>query len=168
MTIEKECLVQCKYVMWRCDGLCTNQYGIGMVYTSHPTTMKFAYMPNHIKADKRPQSRKEWWGKKFRAWGSLTQGIHPLLKSLLEQSAKKHWFWSFNNIKYILPMNELLCLNKCDTKCAAWPQSSSWHNMATPRLIQCSGGSLVGNVTEITKLVEWPVVERVPFLSLVL
>lgn len=47
-------------------------------------------------------------------------------------------------------------------------QSSSWQSMAAPRLTQCWGRLLVGNIMEITKLVEWPVVERVPLLSLVL
>lgn len=47
-------------------------------------------------------------------------------------------------------------------------QSSSWQSRATPRLTQCWGGLLVGSVMEMTKLVECPVVERVPLLSLVL
>ena len=40
--------------------------------------------------------------------------------------------------------------------------------MATPRLIQCCGCLLVGSVMVITKLVECPVVDRVPLRSLVL
>ena len=47
-------------------------------------------------------------------------------------------------------------------------QSSSWQSMATPRLIQCCGGRLVGSVMVITKLVECPVVDSVPRRSLVL
>lgn len=44
----------------------------------------------------------------------------------------------------------------------------SWHSKATPRLIQCSCGLSEGRVIAITKLVEWPVVDRTPLLSLVL
>lgn len=47
-------------------------------------------------------------------------------------------------------------------------QCDNWQIIATPRIIQCSGGLLVGNSTAITKFVECPVVDRVPRLSLVL
>lgn len=40
--------------------------------------------------------------------------------------------------------------------------------MATPRMIQCSGGRFIGNNMAITKLVEWPVVDSIPRLSEVL
>lgn len=40
--------------------------------------------------------------------------------------------------------------------------------MATPRRTQCSGSSLVFTPMNITKLVEWPVVESTPLLVEVL
>jgi len=45
---------------------------------------------------------------------------------------------------------------------------SSWVSIATPRLIQCSCGLSEGVVIGMTKLVECPVVERIPRRSLVL
>lgn len=46
--------------------------------------------------------------------------------------------------------------------------SDSWHSIAVPRRIQCSGGCDVGSQIAMTKLVEWPVVDSTPFRSLVL
>ena len=40
--------------------------------------------------------------------------------------------------------------------------------MATPRIIQWSADAIVGRNMEMTKLVEWPVVESTPLLSVVL
>lgn len=47
-------------------------------------------------------------------------------------------------------------------------QSSNWVNKATPLFIQCLSSSSVGNLRNITKLVEWPVVLRTPRLADVL
>jgi len=47
-------------------------------------------------------------------------------------------------------------------------QLSSWQSSATPRAIQCDCGRSLGISIAMTKLVEWPVVERTPRLSLVL
>ena len=47
-------------------------------------------------------------------------------------------------------------------------QLSNWHNNATPRTIQCSSGLSLGINMAMTKLVEWPVVDNTPRLSLVL
>ena len=41
-------------------------------------------------------------------------------------------------------------------------QSSSWHSMATPRRIQKSGSCSDGRLTDMTKLVEWPVEDSMP------
>lgn len=46
--------------------------------------------------------------------------------------------------------------------------SDSWHSIAVPRRIQCSGGCNVGSQIAMTKLVEWPVVDSTPLRSLVL
>ena len=47
------------------------------------------------------------------------------------------------------------------------PQSESVEMSATPRVIQCDGGSSLGSRRNITKLVEWPVVESVPLRAVV-
>lgn len=46
--------------------------------------------------------------------------------------------------------------------------SDNWQSMAVPRRIQCSGGCELGSQIAMMKLVEWPVVDRTPFLSVVL
>lgn len=47
-------------------------------------------------------------------------------------------------------------------------QSSSWQNKAVPLSAQCLGSFLEGTSTMMMKLVEWPVVDKVPALSVVL
>lgn len=47
-------------------------------------------------------------------------------------------------------------------------QSSSWQSMATPLRTQCSESTLVFTPMNMTKLVEWPVVESTPRLVEVL
>jgi len=42
------------------------------------------------------------------------------------------------------------------------PQKLSIESAAVPRLIQCSCGTLLGISMDMTKLVEWPVVESTP------
>lgn len=47
-------------------------------------------------------------------------------------------------------------------------QSSNWQNIAVPLKTQCLGDNNEGTSKLIMKLVEWPVVDRVPALSVVL
>lgn len=69
---------------------------------------------------------------------------------------------------FVFPYKIISIVSKINRNIKFLLQSSNWHKQAVPRLIQCEGCVNEFISINMTKLVEWPVVDRTPFLALVL